>query len=444
MNINDGAKKIIEILEGKGYEAYAVGGCVRDTIMGKIPNDWDITTNCMPEDMIKCFEGYRIIETGLKHGTVTVLIDGQGYEVTTYRQDGEYTDNRHPDKVTFVTDLASDLSRRDFTINAMAYNPGTGLVDLFGGREDIENKIIRCVGEPEKRFSEDALRILRALRFASVLDFSIDKATSDAIFNLKDTLENISRERINVEFTKLLCGKRGIDIIREYFDVICVFIPEMKPMKGFDQRTHWHIYDVLEHTLHALEYTNDDFIVKMTMLLHDIAKPHTFTFDERGGHFFGHQAESGKIAREILNRLRYDKNTISTVVRLICEHDNRFRPEVKAIKRVLNKLGPEDTRRLIVIQKADNLSQNPEMVKSGMQSLFESEKILEDIIKEGEAFSLAQLELTGKEVIDMGVKPGPEVGNVLQMLLDGVIDGILENEKEALAEQVLKYLKKQV
>ena len=444
MNINKGAEKIINILEDNGYEAYAVGGCIRDTLMGKIPNDWDITTNCMPDDMIRCFDGYRIIDTGLKHGTVTVLIDGQGYEVTTYRQDGEYTDNRHPDQVTFVTDLASDLSRRDFTINAMAYNHKRGLVDLFGGKEDIEKKIIRCVGSPEKRFSEDALRILRALRFASVLDFSIDQATSQAILDLKDSLDNISKERINVEFTKLLCGKRNVEIIRDYFDVICVFIPEMKPMKGFDQKTRWHIYDVLEHTLNSLQYTNDDFIVKMTMLLHDIGKPHMFTMDERGGHFFGHQAESGKMAREILNRLRYDKNTTSTIVKLICEHDNRFDSNPKKIKRMLNKLGLDDTRRLIVIQKADNLSQNPEFVRNGMLALIESEKIIDKIIEEGQVFSLAQLAISGKDLIDMGLKPGPEVGLILQTLLEDVSDGNLENSKDVLCGEVLKYLKKQV
>ena len=241
MNINKGAEKIINILEANGYEAYAVGGCVRDTIMGKTPNDWDITTNCLPEDIVHCFEGVRIIETGLKHGTVTLLIDDETFEVTTYRKDGAYTDNRHPDSVTFVTDLESDLSRRDFTVNAMAYNPRIGLVDLFGGREDIENKCIRCVGEANKRFGEDALRILRALRFASVLNFTINEDTSRAIYELKDNLSNISKERINCEFTKLLTGKRNVDIIREYFDVICEFIPEMADMRGFKQHNSWHI-----------------------------------------------------------------------------------------------------------------------------------------------------------------------------------------------------------
>ena len=440
MNINEGANRIINILERNGYEAYAVGGCVRDTLMGKVPADWDITTNCMPDDMIRCFEDYRIIETGLKHGTVTVLIDGVGYEVTTYRRDGEYTDNRHPDKVTFVTDIASDLSRRDFTINAMAYNPKSGLVDLFGGREDIENKVIRCVGSPDKRFSEDALRILRALRFASVLDFSIDKTTSDAIFAFKDFLDNISKERINVEFTKLLCGQRNVDIIREYFDVICVFIPEMKPMKGFDQKTRWHIYDVLEHTLHSLDNANDDFIVKMTMLLHDIAKPHTFSMDDRGGHFTGHQARSAEIAREILNRLRYDKNTTSAIVQLISEHDNRFDSNPKKIKRILNKLGPENGKRLIAVQKADNLAQNPEQVRNGLQSIIESEKIMDRIIAENQVFSLAQLEISGKDLIAMGVKPGPDIGRILQQILDDVIDCKIENVKDALCSEVLKYL----
>ena len=278
------------------------------------------------------------------------------------------------------------------------------------------------------------------MRFASVLDFSIDKTTSDAIFAFKDFLDNISKERINVEFTKLLCGQRNVDIIREYFDVICVFIPEMKPMKGFDQKTRWHIYDVLEHTLHSLDNANDDFIVKMTMLLHDIAKPHTFSMDDRGGHFMGHQARSAEIAREILNRLRYDKNTTSAIVQLISEHDNRFDSNPKKIKRILNKLGPENGKRLIAVQKADNLAQNPEQVRNGLQSIIESEKIMDRIIAENQVFSLAQLEISGKDLIAMGVKPGPDIGRILQQILDDVIDCKIENVKDALCSEVLKYL----
>lgn len=441
MNINKGAEKIINILEANGYEAYAVGGCVRDTIMGKTPNDWDITTNCLPEDIVHCFEGVRIIETGLKHGTVTLLIDDETFEVTTYRKDGAYTDNRHPDSVTFVTDLESDLSRRDFTVNAMAYNPRIGLVDLFGGREDIENKCIRCVGEANKRFGEDALRILRALRFASVLNFTINEDTSRAIYELKDNLSNISKERINCEFTKLLTGKRNVDIIREYFDVICVFIPEMADMRGFKQHNSWHIYDVLEHTLVALSHANNDIIVRLALLLHDIAKPRMFTMDENGiGHFHGHPAVSADMAREILNRLRYDKNTISTVVRLIKDHDNRFPPNIKSVKRMMTKLGEENMRRLISIQLADSSAQNPERSAQRLRDIQDASKLIDIIVTQQQAYSINQLAVNGKDLIEMGIKPGPRLGEILEELLQLVIDDKLENTRDSLISQVLKYL----
>lgn len=445
MNINKNAVKIIETLESFGYEAYIVGGCVRDSVMGKIPHDWDITTNCMPENIGKCFEGIRLVETGLKHGTVTLVIDDEPFEVTTYRKDGKYTDNRHPDQVTFVSDLESDLSRRDFTVNAMAYNPKTGLVDLFGGIHDIENRCIRAVGNATKRFEEDALRILRALRFAAVLDFTIDEDTSDAIFNLKDNLENISKERINCEFTKLLAGKKNVDIIREYFDVICVFIPEIKPLKGFNQHNNWHVYDVLEHTLKAVENAGDDIIVKISMLLHDIGKPSMFTVDEHGvGHFHGHQEVSANIASTILNRLRYDKYTINTVTKLIKEHDNRFPAQRKSVKRMMNKLGEENIRRLMCIQYADNRAQNPDMAEKRLKEIYEINELINEIIRENQAFSVKQLALSGSDLIQIGVAAGPEIGSILDNLLELVINEEIKNDKQELSRWVLKYLEKRV
>ena len=293
LQLPQGARYVMARLEESGYQAYAVGGCVRDSLLGRAPKDWDICTDALPEDMQRIFRCDHLIETGLKHGTLTVMKGGEPYEVTTFRVDGEYTDHRHPDGVHFVTEVREDLARRDFTVNAMAWNPKTGVVDAFGGREDLARGVIRCVGDAETRFGEDALRIMRALRFASVYGFAIEEETARAIHRLKDTLQDVAAERIRVELAKLLCGQGAGQILREYSDVLFAILPQLAAMHGFDQHTPYHAYDVWEHTVRAVESVPANEVLRLTMLLHDSGKPAAFTVDENGvGHAHGHQMES--------------------------------------------------------------------------------------------------------------------------------------------------------
>jgi len=307
-------KKIIKSLEDSAYEAYIVGGSLRDILMGKAPHDWDIATSAIPEQVMACFPTQRIITTGLKHGTVTIMQGGIGYEVTTFRIDSDYSDNRHPDEVSFTPSLKEDLSRRDFTINAMAYNPASGLIDLFNGLADLANRQINCVGVPERRFQEDSLRMMRALRFAAVLDFQIGESTAFAIHQHKSLLQNISAERINFELCGLLCGKNVENILRQYADVIAVFIPEIKIMWNFAQNNRYHYLDVWEHTIKAVAVVNADLILRLVMLFHDIAKPECYTEDEAGnGHFYGHPKVSSNMAKTIMKRLKFDNKTSKTV-----------------------------------------------------------------------------------------------------------------------------------
>ena len=324
-------------LRAAGFPAYLVGGCVRDTLLGRVPGDWDITTAALPEQVEAVFAGERIIETGLKHGTVTVLLDGLPLEITTFRTEAAYSDHRHPDAVAFTPSLTEDLARRDFTINAMAWtreNTGdglnAGLQDPFGGQADLEKKLIRCVGDPHKRFEEDALRILRALRFASQLDFTIDPATAAAAHALRDTLALVSRERIAVELTKLLCGPAARRIIVEYWEILSVPLPELAPMAGLDQRNKHHCYDVLEHSAAAVEAVPPEKLLRWAALLHDVAKPACFTVDEAGrGHFYGHAKRGAPMAREIMTRLRFDKDTVNRVAQLVELHDYPIDPPVE-------------------------------------------------------------------------------------------------------------------
>ncbi|MBE6700177.1 MAG: HD domain-containing protein, partial [Ruminococcaceae bacterium] len=331
--------RALSILEACGYEAYVVGGCVRDSLLGRTPNDWDITTNATPTEMKACFSDFRVIETGIQHGTLTVIIDGMQLEITTYRNDGEYLDNRHPVQVTFSKHIEDDLSRRDFTVNAMAYHPTKGLVDLFGGREDLQNRVVRAVGDAKTRFEEDGLRILRAIRFASVLDFDIAKDTAKAVHSCRNLLSGIAAERIREEFCKLICGRGAVRILRDYIEVISVFMPELHRCVGFEQNTKYHCFDVFEHTLQALALCeDDDLITRLGILLHDIGKPLCYTEDGQGGHFKGHAPIGVEITREILLRLRFDNETIHRMERLVEWHDIPLSAEKKRVKRLLQKL----------------------------------------------------------------------------------------------------------
>jgi tRNA nucleotidyltransferase (CCA-adding enzyme) len=428
-------RKIIGLLAQNGYDGYAVGGCVRDSLLGKAPHDWDICTPATPEEMLRVFEGLRVIETGIKHGTLTVLLDGEAFEVTTYRVDGEYLDNRRPSSVRFVGSLIEDLSRRDFTVNAMAYNEQAGLVDPFSGADDLKAGLIRCVGNPDDRFGEDALRILRALRFASVFGFALEPETSDSIHRNKQLLRNISAERISIELGKLLCGVGAGDILRRYADVIAVFIPEITPMLGFEQYNPYHSFDVWEHTVKSITKAPEDLTLRLVMLLHDIAKPRSFTRDESGrGHFHGHPAQSAELAEQILKRLKFDNQTIEKVKTLVYWHDVRLEVSPRAVKRLLNKIGPEHFKALLLIKLADYGAQNPDYFTLRAQQLDQLRGILETVLKERQCFSMKDLAVTGSDLLALGIPQGGQLGEVLKTLLDMVINDEATNSREELLD----------
>lgn len=433
MNLPIDVKNILEKLNMAGFEAYVVGGCVRDSLLGKKPKDWDICTNAKPKQVMKVFKGFNIIPTGLQHGTVTVMVKGEGYEITTYRVDGDYSDGRHPDNVSFTSNLAEDLARRDFTINAMAYSEEEGIVDLYGGVSDLRNGLIKCVGNPLDRFNEDALRIMRAMRFASVLGFQIEDSTKQAMLNLYENLSLIARERINVELSKLLLGKGNVNILREYVDIISYIIPELKEMVGFEQHSVWHIYDVWEHTLSVIKnIKNNDLNTLLAGLLHDIGKPSTFTLVDGEGHFYGHYSESVKIAEKVLKELKFSNDIIDEVLKLIEYHDLECSASNKFIRRMLNKLGKETFDKLLVLKRADILGQSQLQKVERLRVINELERLLKDFKIEDDCFSLKQLKLNGKDLIQMGFKPGKEMGDILNILLNKVIDEELENEKDTL------------
>jgi len=440
INIPSEVQFIIDTLEKSGYEAYAVGGCVRDAVLHNDPKDWDICTPALPEQIMRCFEGYHIIETGLKHGTITLLIDNKPYEITTYRIDGIYSDNRHPDKVEFVSKLKEDLSRRDFTINAMAFNPSKGFVDYFGGVLDINNRIIRCVGDADKRFQEDALRIMRALRFASVLGFSLDAETSNAINRNAKLLKNIAVERISVELNKLINGLDADKILLSYTLVIEEIIPEIKAMIGFEQNNPYHHLDVWRHTVESIINTPAETALRLTMLFHDIAKPVSYTEEDSIGHFYGHPQISSDMAKQILSRLKYDNQTIETVTQLILYHDTDIQPRRKHIKRWLNRIGEDRFRQLLIIKRADAMAQSEKHRQKRIDTLDAIVPILNEIIENHQCFSLKDLAINGKDLIAIGVPEGAMIGNVLNQLLDLVINELIENEKVQLikvAQEIL-------
>ena len=433
-------KTVLEMLEEAGYEAWCVGGCVRDGLLGRTPEDWDVTTSAMPEETMAVFGG-RAVPTGLQHGTVTVRADHKSVEVTTYRVDGAYHDHRRPDSVSFTHSLEEDLRRRDFTINAMAIKLKGELRDPFGGQRDLKAGVLCCVGDPDQRFCEDALRILRGIRFAAVLGFDIDSETGKSIHQNRELLREIAAERIQVEVLKLLCGKNAAEILRQYPDVVGVFWPEVLPMVGFDQKNYHHCYDVWEHTLHALAVIPPEPVLRCAALLHDIGKPRCFTVDEKGvGHFYGHGSISREMASQMLRRLKCSTDFRETVVRLVDWHDRDIPRTDKSIRRALGKLGEPDLRRLIALKRADNLAQAPEF-RDRQLELDKAERILEKLLEENACFSLKQLSVNGKDLTDMGLS-GPSVGAVLKRLLDNVIEGELPNEREALLRQAEKLVTK--
>jgi len=434
IDIPSSVKRIIESLETAGYEAYIVGGCVRDALLGRIPHDWDITTSARPEQVKQIFP--KTVDTGLQHGTVTVIMGGEGYEVTTYRIDGEYEDARHPKEVSYTDNLLEDLKRRDFTINAMAYNETRGLVDEFDGKRDLELGIIRCVGNPVDRFTEDALRMMRAVRFAAQLGFEIHKDTRNAAKELSHNLSKVSAERIMAELTKMLMSDHP-DMLRDAYELglTAQFMPEFDICMVTGQNNPHHCYDVGEHILHTMQAAPADRVLRFTMMLHDIAKPQTRTVDENGiTHNKGHAPMGADMAREILRRLRSDNELVSKVTTLILYHDWRLGKDKKKVRRAINKVGVDLFPLLLEVQRADIAGQSDYEKEEKLSRLSVVSDIYCEIMADNEAIQIKDLALTGKDMIEMGVSQGPQIGTILQKLLEHVLDYPEDNTKEALTE----------
>ncbi len=435
IKLSENASFIINTLEQNGFECFAVGGCVRDSLLSRDVNDWDFTTSATPDEIIECFSDYTTIDIGKRYGTICVVVNNENFEVTTYRTDGEYGDSRHPDSVNFSKNLVEDLSRRDFTVNALAYNDKVGVVDEFNGLQDLECGVIRCVGEPDVRFTEDALRIMRALRFASTYGFSIERSTSESIIRNKDKLSIIASERIIKELSKLLLGNHCDFILRRYKDVIAVFIPEIAVMFNFDQKSKHHNKDLWRHTVSAIKNTPDDEVLRTAMLLHDIGKPMTVSTDEKGfNHFYNHPKLSAEMASTILKRLKYPSAFINTVKTLIEYHDVRLTPQPRIIKKYLRKLGEENMRMLLSIQRADILAQSFYMREEKLSTLEKVCAEFERIVSSDECYSLDTLAINGRDIIHLGVTDGARIGQVLSKCLDKVIESSIPNTKEELLD----------
>ena len=425
---------IIGKLMEAGYEAYAVGGCVRDSLLGREPNDWDITTSATPYEVKDIFK--RTVDTGLKHGTVTVMLKNEGYEVTTFRIDGEYTDHRRPDGVTFTRELSEDLLRRDFTINAMAYNDDTGVVDLYGGTQDLEQGIIRCVGEADDRFDEDALRIMRAVRFAAQLGFEIEDKTREAAAKHAPELAKVSAERIETELTKLLVSPHPERLIDMYeLGITKVILPEFDRMMETPQNSPFHRYDVGRHTVEVIRNVPATKTLRYAALLHDIGKPDCKTTDEAGvDHFKGHALRSEEMAQPILRRLKMDNDTIRDVRKIVYWHDYGISGKMtkKSVRRMLSKMGAEYFDSYVAIRRGDMAGQSDHLADWKKQVLEDIIKYHDEIIDEGDALSLKDLAIGGADLMKLGIKPGPEMGRILADLLDKVLEEPSLNIKEEL------------
>lgn len=429
--------KIIHVLEENGFEAYAVGGCIRDSLLGRTPNDWDITTSALPEQVKALFK--KTIDTGIQHGTVTILLDKEGYEVTTYRLDGEYEDSRHPKEVTFTALLSEDLKRRDFTINAMAYNEKEGLVDLFGGQKDMEEKVIRCVGDPLERFTEDALRILRAVRFAAQLGFTIEEETAQAAGKLAENLKDISAERIQTELVKMLISPHP-EMMRTAYEMglTRVILPEFDACMETPQNHPHHMYNVGEHTLKALEFTDPDKVLRLAVLFHDFGKPQARTTVDGVDHFHGHARISAEMTGRILRRLKFDNATMDQVKRIVLYHDVRPQPDERQIRRLVHRAGEDIFPGLFQVMGADILAQSEYRRLEKLLNLEQVQKIYEEIMQRRDCISLKQLAVTGKDLIDAGMKPGKKIGEILKKMLEDVLEEPSHNEKAYLMDTYLK------
>ena len=440
INLPEKVLMIINNLQFHGYEAYAVGGCVRDSILARRPEDWDITTSAKPEEIKKLFR--RTVDTGIEHGTVTVILGKDSYEVTTYRIDGTYEDGRHPTEVRFTDDLKEDLQRRDFTINAMAYNDDVRLVDVFGGMQDLNHHLIRCVGDPVERFSEDALRILRAVRFSAQLNFPIEKKTAQAVKEMAPSLGRISAERIQAELVKLLVSAHP-ERIQDACElgITKVILPEWDAMTGVEQNTPHHKYDVAQHTLRAMKNVKRDKVLRLTMLFHDMGKPEAKTTDKAGrDHFKGHALISEEIARRVMRRLKFDNDTIRKVTRLVCYHDYRMEATPKNVRRAMNRIGVELFPYYLAVRLADVKAQSPYRKREKIENIVAVRVLYQKILLEDQCVTLRQLAVSGRDLMDLGMSPGRELGNMLSELLEYVIDDPERNRKDILCDYVKEKL----
>lgn len=434
MEINKNYRFILSALENAGFSAYLVGGCVRDMLMELPIHDYDVTTNALPEQISNVFADYKVIPTGIRHGTVTVIYENTPFEITTFRIDGKYTDSRRPDNVVFTDSLYDDLSRRDFTVNSIAMDLNGKIYDPFNGADDIRKKIIKCVGDPTKRFTEDALRILRAIRFSSVLGFDIEKNTAAAVHTLKNRLDNVSAERISVELVKLINGVNSTSVLLEYRDIIGQLIPELIPSFDHDQHTPYHKYNVYEHTVRAIKAIpsgiDDESTLRLTMLLHDVGKPAAFYLDENGrGHFKGHAQIGAEIARKVLRRLKFDNKTINFIYKLIYYHSEDIKNE-NEMKHLFGKMGPDDFLKLLEVKKADNNAKHSFVLDENIE-LDNYAELARRYTAENVCLSLSSLAVNGSDLMEIGLK-GKEIGEWLDKLLDMVIDEKLPNERAAL------------
>lgn len=422
----------LERLGCAGHEAFVVGGAVRDGVrLGVMAQDWDIATDARPERVKELFASFRVVETGLRHGTVTVWLDGLPLEMTTYRVDGTYSDGRHPDSVHFSDSLRADLERRDFTINALAYHPDTGVVDLVGGLHDLQQGLIRCVGEPERRFREDALRVLRGLRLAAVYDMEIEAQTAAALHRSGPLLSAVAAERVQAELTRLLCGPAAARVLREFADVITVPLPELAPMVGFAQHNRYHNRDVWEHTLAVVEHCSPQPVLRWAALLHDVGKPDCFTLGEDGvGHFHGHGEQSVCRSEKLLERLRFDRRSKGQILQLVRHHDGPISPQRPSLRRLLSRHGPELTSCLLELHEADAWGKS-DLCRPQVQCCRQARAVLEDILREEGCLSRSSLAVDGRDLLALGLR-GTAVGRALEACLEQVLEGTLDNGREEL------------
>ncbi len=438
MHLPENVLLCMDELAGAGFRAYAVGGCVRDALLGLTPHDYDLCTDATPQDICRVFAQYRLVRSGEKHGTVGIVLDGQVLEITTFRTEGGYNDSRHPDWVRFVPHVEQDLARRDFTVNAMAYSPKEGFIDPFGGRGDLEQHILRAVGDPAARFTEDPLRILRGVRFAVRFGLTPEAETQRAMLRLAGLMDKLSRERVFDELCKLLPVVTAADLLR-FHPVLTQVLPELRPCVGFAQHTPHHLYDVYTHTAHVVEAVEGTLPLRWAALLHDVGKPACFRLDEKGqGHFYGHAGRSAQMADAALVRLKAPTVLRQQVVLLIKHHMTPLVPERKLLRRRLSQYGPETVSTMLALQRADFGSKGTGTARE--EAVFsEINDFLEELLAENACLQIRDLAISGHDLMELGFAPGPAIGKCLKQLLQQVLDEQLPNEKEALLGAARRY-----